>query len=428
MTFKDITQEEDAEFEAFLRGEGDLARALQTLPQPAPPAALDAAILALVETDLAIQPIAALAANDPVIPAADRQQKPNFIARWKIPLGLAASALIAVQLGWMQWHTPSPASSDVLVVAQAPQATTAAPQSPSVSDASQAPVAAEALAENKVRRIAEATAPAKKEMDSSRAEQNVESHAKLKQSLAAGQLSASPSSVKETGKPEKTDELPLMAEAQTGARLPMPGNAAPKKMYAQRARETRSDATTVAPADAASPAASPPPLAIAAAPPPAAAPVPVQAAPSAGTSESDTKAGAVAEPGLASGFRSYADAPTIAAKRSITRNAAAPQAAASNTAMEDARSSGGAVISGEKADKLADTSTAEALSKTVAKPAAPEQNEKARIWINRIDDLLKSGVAHPALEEWAKFRKAYPDYPVSDRITTQIKALEQSKK
>ncbi|MDR3479656.1 MAG: hypothetical protein P4L91_02990 [Burkholderiaceae bacterium] len=101
MTSKDDIDVDDKDFDAFLRREGDLAQRLQELPQAGPSAELDAAILAAAKAELEkagklSQPRAA-AANDPV--AGDRPAlAPSFIRRWRIPLGLAASLLVTVQL------------------------------------------------------------------------------------------------------------------------------------------------------------------------------------------------------------------------------------------------------------------------------------------------------------------------------------------
>lgn len=85
---------DDAEFEAFLKGEGDLARALQGVPQPSPPAALDAAILGRIRTSIEQQQGAA--ANDPgeAVPAPRLAR--GLGMRWKVPAGIAASALVGL--------------------------------------------------------------------------------------------------------------------------------------------------------------------------------------------------------------------------------------------------------------------------------------------------------------------------------------------
>lgn len=86
---------DDAEFDAFLKGEGELSRQLQAMPQASPSAELDAAILDRVKQDLAREnrPQAANDAGDDV--PAPRLAR-GLGARWRIPAGIAATVLIGV--------------------------------------------------------------------------------------------------------------------------------------------------------------------------------------------------------------------------------------------------------------------------------------------------------------------------------------------
>lgn len=115
MSHGDIKDIDDAGFEAFLRGEGELADLLHAMPQPDASSQLEAAIMADAQAALARPPVTAgVAANDPVIASA-----PVFLARWKIPLGLAASILLALPL-LMQQRGQSPSRENAIVVAAAP--------------------------------------------------------------------------------------------------------------------------------------------------------------------------------------------------------------------------------------------------------------------------------------------------------------------
>ncbi|MES2039631.1 MAG: hypothetical protein V4495_17590, partial [Pseudomonadota bacterium] len=96
----------DAEFEAFLQGGDELALLLQDLPQDTPPAELDAAIMADAEAALILAIAdttnpAVAAANDAKNPDAS-PHRPSFLWRWKTPLGLAASIMLAVPLFLLQ--------------------------------------------------------------------------------------------------------------------------------------------------------------------------------------------------------------------------------------------------------------------------------------------------------------------------------------
>ena len=80
---------DDAQFEAFLNGEGDLARRLQAMPQAEPGAELDAAIRARIRASMARE--SSGAANDP------GEDGPvlatGSVTRWRWPAGLAATVL-----------------------------------------------------------------------------------------------------------------------------------------------------------------------------------------------------------------------------------------------------------------------------------------------------------------------------------------------
>lgn len=96
----------DDGLDAFLRGEDELARALQALPQPAPSAELTQKILADAQRALS-QPVAA---NDERLPGVNHRPPPGIFRRLRIPLAVAASATLVVLIGlqWQQTPTESP--------------------------------------------------------------------------------------------------------------------------------------------------------------------------------------------------------------------------------------------------------------------------------------------------------------------------------
>lgn len=88
---------EDAEFDDFLKGEGDLARQLQGMPQPQPPEALSAAILARAAADMDGDAGPRASANDAVHDAAPAAPPArHYLRRARVPLGLAASVVLAL--------------------------------------------------------------------------------------------------------------------------------------------------------------------------------------------------------------------------------------------------------------------------------------------------------------------------------------------
>lgn len=87
---------EDAAFEDFLKGEGDLARQLQGLPQPPVPEALSAAILARAAADLGDGARAGVSANDALHGGTAAPPARHYLRRARVPMGLAASVVLAL--------------------------------------------------------------------------------------------------------------------------------------------------------------------------------------------------------------------------------------------------------------------------------------------------------------------------------------------
>ncbi len=84
---------DEAQFEAFLRGDDELARALQAMPQAEPSPELDAVIMQRVQLEHAQR--SREAAND-----AHTEIEPALSVgtgtRWRLPVGIAASVLVGV--------------------------------------------------------------------------------------------------------------------------------------------------------------------------------------------------------------------------------------------------------------------------------------------------------------------------------------------
>jgi hypothetical protein len=93
---------DDAAFDAFLRGEGELAHKLHELPQPEPSSELDASILAAIELDLVREAAKPVAANDAAIP----DGKASRFKYWQAPAAVAACAVFALLVVLRQ--TPPP--------------------------------------------------------------------------------------------------------------------------------------------------------------------------------------------------------------------------------------------------------------------------------------------------------------------------------
>lgn len=91
----------------------ELNALLASLPQPAPSSALDAAILADAEKALP-QPVAANDSADGVLRTLPAQKAPDYLQRWRIPLGLAAAVLLTVNLIGVDWFGSKPAQFPVV--------------------------------------------------------------------------------------------------------------------------------------------------------------------------------------------------------------------------------------------------------------------------------------------------------------------------
>ncbi|MGX9716612.1 hypothetical protein ACWYXJ_20535 [Janthinobacterium lividum] len=91
----------------------ELNALLASLPQPAPSSALDAAILADAEKALH-KPAAANDSADGVLRTLPAKKSPDYLQRWRVPLGLAAAVLLTVNLIGVDWFGSKPAQFPVV--------------------------------------------------------------------------------------------------------------------------------------------------------------------------------------------------------------------------------------------------------------------------------------------------------------------------
>jgi hypothetical protein len=126
---------DDAEFEAFLKGEGTLARRMKAVAQPSPSAELDAAILARATLDMAREPRPAAAGAVAPAPRPGR----SLSWRWRVPAGIAATVLAGV-IANQSWRDNDAAKlAPQPVLAEAPAAAPEAPKSVASPPAAAAP-------------------------------------------------------------------------------------------------------------------------------------------------------------------------------------------------------------------------------------------------------------------------------------------------
>ncbi|MDO8050764.1 hypothetical protein O3301_20070 [Janthinobacterium sp. SUN211] len=95
------------------RHDEELNALLASLPQPAPSSALDTVILADAERALQ-QPAAANDSADGVLRTLPAKQAPDYLQRWRVPLGLAAAVLLTVNLIGVDWFGSKPAQFPVV--------------------------------------------------------------------------------------------------------------------------------------------------------------------------------------------------------------------------------------------------------------------------------------------------------------------------
>lgn len=127
----------------------ELNALLASLPQPAPSSALDAAILADAEKALH-KPAAANDSADGVLHTLPGKKAPDYLQRWRIPLGLAAAVLLTVNLIGVDWFGSKPTQFPVVgepvtqevMPAAAPVPQAAAPAAPAQAQAPRAMAAA----------------------------------------------------------------------------------------------------------------------------------------------------------------------------------------------------------------------------------------------------------------------------------------------
>lgn len=363
MTSKDKITVDDKDFDAFLQREGELALLLQKLPQPAPSAELDAAILAAAKAELekasAPQSRRAIAANDPQVPG-NKGTTPGFIRRWRVTLGLAASLLVTVQLVRLEMTDEQTVpNAPAMLLKKAPADDNAPPAEKPPPES----VPKMAVVTEEKRKFAEADRARTQESQRQASDRNV---------AVASDAMAPPAKV---AVPEIARQPALKSYAPAPVAIqPPPEQYAKTGDYAARNAEPR----PIAPIVAASPVAAPPPVfarapaqAIAASPAPS---VALQRADGAGS-----------------------------ASRGVIVEERRPMAALAP--IPDARSVDD-VASGVAASGETTTNPAEA-------------------WLAKIEMLLKAGSNREALLEWRKFRKAYPDYVAPDTLNQKMKALDK---
>lgn len=75
----------------------------------------------------------------------------------------------------------------------------------------------------------------------------------------------------------------------------------------------------------------------------------------------------------------------------------------------------------EKRQNNADSAEISGLASGMAQA---EHNARAKAWLQLVEELIKADLHQEALQEWKKFKKAYPYHPVPERLQEQIKVMQ----
>ena len=66
----------------------------------------------------------------------------------------------------------------------------------------------------------------------------------------------------------------------------------------------------------------------------------------------------------------------------------------------------------------------DARARQAPAPGIEASHQSPKEWLEAIERLLDAGETGPAAEQWKRFQKAHPDYPVPDTLAGRLKALE----
>ncbi len=357
MSSFDMEPVDEAQFEAFLEGRDELSTLLRKMPQPKARAEVDAAIFAYVAADLPAPTSVSTAGRETIEknpPKAANQA--NFLQRWRVPLGLAASAMLAFPL-LLLWQNGAFHQQKAEIAAEVEVAAASAP----ALEPQEKPAEAQTLpaAERAVQEVVLAPPVAATSVDkAAKPQTEVLAEKKAENDAASGKIAQ-----------ESKGELALKAarEARNQAVALADQEArqiADARKQAENLEKQKIERELLAKAD-------------------------VEQFATAKKSKRGGNEEATSSYAGAAAPRAVAAAPAPAPAAPVMAAAAPPPPVAAAPASK---------------------------SEAVAQPKA---------WLTLIEELLKANMQQEALEEWAKFRKTYPQFPVEPRLLEKIKLLQQ---
>jgi hypothetical protein len=432
---------DDAEFERFLAGEGELSRQLKGLPQAEPSAELDAAVFASIEAAMAAEKVQVVepeprgAANDPVGPTTISPQRRRSLAYyWHWPVGVAAGILLtlAYRTAFDPYHPPAVALNDSMqsrVISPTPHVIE---QPDVISEPGRVATAPAVLEPPDV-----ASQPASSPAAAAPAQPLV--------AAVSAKESAAPVVANAEGKKVQTVVVTgstiMRRDAETASPVQVitasdlsasPDHRvadAPKQASGVELAWTRDPAQDAAAAKAASHAESPAPLAAAEPPPPppAAAPVAMPAVPVreiAAKPELAARAElAAAAPAELKRTEPYTQGFSPQTIQGILDQPSAGYPAGANGPANVPQAPSFDVLGGNNG-RLALQPPGEDDARGKSNAAKPDRaHADPRKWLARIEQEIKDKHDEAALAEWDSFVAAHPSYKVNYKLRAAIKAL-----
>lgn len=363
MSSFDMEPVDEAKFAAFLQGKDEVSKILRSMPQPKPRSELDAAILAMVAADLPNPAKIELGQeiSQPIHAVAANQS--HFLQRWRAPLGMAASAALIFPM-LLLWENGWQYSekSEMPSMAETGQA---APEAPTASAASPASAAVNESIEPIVG-FAPPPVAAKRAVtrDSGNEEANL---AKNSENTGPVVMDLHESKAESALEKSRAAQTVAVQKAEQQAR-----QVADARQQAEANARQKFEAEKIVRADIA-----------------------------------DSER----EQALSKAKKAQGD-------RAETRSSARPQAPVpAVVAVTPAQ-----ILSEELS---APSPMAAPQSVDAAASAAKKSTVQPKVWLSLVEELLKANMQQEALEEWQKFRKAYPYHPVDPRLEEKINALQK---
>lgn len=361
MSSFDMEPVDEARFAAFLQGKDEVSKILRSMPQPKPRSELDAAILAMVAADLPKPAKIELGQEISQPIHAVAANQSHFLQRWRAPLGMAASAALIFPM-LLLWENGWQYSEK----SEMPSMAETGQAAPAASSAS--PAVNESI--EPIVGFAPPPVAAKRAVtrDSGNEEANL---AKNSENTGPVVMDLHESKAESALEKSRAAQTVAVQKAEQQAR-----QLADARQQAEANARQKFEAEKIVRADIA-----------------------------------DSER----EQALSKAKKAQGD-------RAETRSSARPQAPVpAVVAVTPAQ-----VLSEELSapSPMAAPQSVDAAA-SAAKKSTVQSTVQPKVWLSLVEELLKANMQQEALEEWQKFRKAYPYHPVDPRLEEKINALQK---